>query len=230
MDIGKTMYQDTYSREAESKFASNDKGRWGRIKKLIGKAESRFQGYDDFNTGTRSISREARRHHISKGRLGSRHGRGDTKWLTNLTIKEIQRRQKLNNKERIFAVGKYQWIPKTFKEVVKAARLTGNEKFSPELQEKMFDSYYGETGKRPALKKLYKGEPTTIHEAGKDLSKEWAGLPVLSGSKRGKSYYPPPNKATVSPEQLEKVLDPSEKKARIKYDSWKQYYDKVPNK
>lgn len=60
--------------------------------------------------------------------------------LSNMTINEVLERNKLpfGDERRMNAVGKYQIIAKTMRGLVKSMRLTGEEKLTPEMQDKLF--------------------------------------------------------------------------------------------
>ena len=101
------------------------------------------------------------------------------------------------------AVGKYQIIRKTLRELVKATNLTGSEKFTPQLQDELAVALMNRRG----YSKWLSGELDTA-EFANNLAKEWASLPVVSGSKRGRSYYSGDglNESRISVDALLKVL------------------------
>ena len=101
------------------------------------------------------------------------------------------------------AVGKYQIIRKTMKDLKRTMGLTGKETFSQELQDKMFV----ELAKRRGYEKWANGDITS-EEFADNLAKEWASLPVVTGEKRGRSYYANDglNKALITPEEVLRAL------------------------
>lgn len=143
-------------------------------------------GYESSNRGTKNNEIQGSTHSTTR----------DNKKLSEMTIDEIRAKMKIksaDNADRLFAVGKYQLIPTTFEMAVKATGLSGDTVFNPETQEKLGQYLLFE--KRPALGAYIKGESDDINKALLEAAKEWASLPVPSGSKKGKSYYGKGNKA-----------------------------------
>lgn len=130
------------------------------------------------------------------------------KGLTNKTIKEVFNEQ---SKRKNTAIGRYQFIKPTLKGLVKKLKINENEIFSPKLQDRLAIELMREKGLKKYLNKKIKPS-----EFGNNLSRVWAGLPVLTegykGKKRGQSYYSGvgTNKAIISPEMLEKILNNEE--------------------
>jgi hypothetical protein len=162
----------------------------------IAKGESASAGgYDAMNQGTVGLG-------------GKVIGSGNSekiinKKLTDMTIGEIMSRaakpsdnaQKRQSEGLIFAAGRYQIIPDTLKGLVNAGIATKDEKFSPEVQDRLGMELIRQTG---ALKMASEGR---YDEAQNALAKVWAGIPLatdLNGKKAGQSYYAGPgNKASV---------------------------------
>lgn len=90
------------------------------------------------------------------------------------------------------AAGKYQIINKTLRNLVGVMGLTGKEKFTPDLQDRM-----GYQLLRYRGYDQFMADQISIVQFGKNLAQEWASLPVLAGTKnykgvnikRGVSYY-----------------------------------------
>lgn len=138
---------------------------------------------------------------ISKGEggynsvnLGERYGqRAATRNLTSMTVNEIMAAQR---KKEFNTVGRYQMTPPTFASGVKALGLSGNEKFTPELQERFFSEYLiGKAGGGAALD-FIKGKHNDINKAMIAMAQEWASFPVPHAMKghvqqvaAGQSYY-----------------------------------------
>lgn len=78
------------------------------------------------------------------------------------------------------AVGRYQFLQKTLKSVKKEMGLSGDEKMSPELQDRMAVHLM----RRRGLDSYLRGEIDQTHFVNR-LAQEWAGLPTTSGQ----SYY-----------------------------------------
>ena len=156
-------------------------------------------GYDAMNQGT-------------VGTAGKVIGSGNSekiinKKLTDMTIGEIMDRaakpsdnaQKRKADGLIFAAGRYQIIPETLKSLVKAGIASRDEKFSPEVQDRLGMELIKQTG---ALKLSSEGKYDDAQNA---LAKVWAGIPLATDTmnkatgqmmKAGQSYYAGPgNKA-----------------------------------
>lgn len=103
--------------------------------------------------------------------------------LSKMTINEILERNKLKagDKNRMNAVGKYQIIATTMKQAKKVMNLTGNEKFTKDMQERIFKEFL--IPKRKGLDNYLKGGKTSIEQAQYEASMEWASIPVPKGYK-----------------------------------------------
>ena len=162
----------------------------------IAKGESAGAGgYDAMNQGT-------------VGTAGKVIGSGNSekiinKKLTDMTIGEIMDRaakpsdnaQKRKAEGLIFAAGRYQIIPETLKSLVKAGIASRDEKFSPEVQDRLGMELIKQTG---ALKLSSEGKYDDAQNA---LAKVWAGIPLATDTmnkatgqmmKAGQSYYAGP--------------------------------------
>jgi len=126
--------------------------------------------------------------------------------LTDLTLRELMEFQALErgNENRIFAAGRYQFIPETTEYAIDRAGLSLDDKFSPENQDKMAMTLAMK--KRPALGAYLRGESDDIDAAMLGLAKEWASFPVPSGDKKGQSYYGGANKASHGVKETQQML------------------------
>jgi hypothetical protein len=142
------------------------RGAGGTLGDLIAKGEG---GYGSFNRGVAGDSR------------------GATMDFSKMTVGEIMTAQALpkGDKDRLFAVGKYQVIPSTLKGAASAMGLTGKEQFTPELQERVFAEYLLDK-KRPAIAGYIKGEHDNLGAAQRAGAREWASIADPS---TGKSFY-----------------------------------------
>jgi muramidase (phage lysozyme) len=109
------------------------------------------------------------------------------------------------------AAGAYQIIKPTLVMLKKDLHLSGNEKFTPDLQDRMCDKLLAKRG----LAAFLRGDISPT-EFGNNLAREWASFPLLSPGKRGnvslqrgQSYYDKfaGNSALVTAEKVETVLD-----------------------
>jgi hypothetical protein len=139
--------------------------------------------------------------------------------LTELTIADIQEKQM--NSSDMFAVGKYQLIPKTLAAAIKHLGIDTSERYSPTVQDKLFDGYLIRV-KRPEIIEFLEGEGD-VEEAIYGWAKEFASAGVRAGRKiakgiaqGGESYYAGDglNKAHITPDQMVKVLKESKKLRR----------------
>jgi len=129
-----------------------------RLRALIQKAESRRHGYDAVQYGA-TIK--------------------PPKKPTQMTIGEIY--QWIDDTPRQpHAIGRYQFIPKTLRRLVRKLELPMNIGFTPTVQDQLADILLNEAG----LQALYR-EEITRRTFMRNLAKIWAGLPLPSG----KSYY-----------------------------------------
>jgi hypothetical protein len=128
------------------------------------------------------------------------------KKLTDMTIGEIMAKgakktdsaEKRRDQGLIFAAGRYQIIPETLKGLVDSGIASKDEKFSPEVQDRLGMQLIKQTG---ATKLAAEGK---YDEAQNALAKTWAGIPLATDvvdkkgnlKKAGQSFYAGPgNKA-----------------------------------
>ena len=106
--------------------------------------------------------------------------------VTQMTIKEVQQWQRKAARagSKSVAVGGYQIIGKTFNGLVSEMGLTGDELFDANMQDQMGMRLLHRRGYNDWLNGSLSDE-----DFGNKLAQEWAGLPVMSGAKRGRSYY-----------------------------------------
>lgn len=114
--------------------------------------------------------------------------------LSKLSINDVLARNTLgfSDKNRMNAVGKYQIIASTMRELVGYMHLSGNEKLTPEMQDKLFEGLL-------RMKGIYKhlvGKDADIQKAMIMIAKTWAsaGVPIaMMGAHRmleaGESFY-----------------------------------------
>lgn len=148
---------------------------------ILGDAISSGEG--DYNSVNRGLVR---------GRnLGSTRAN-----LSDMTINEVLARNKLQpgDPNRMNAVGRYQIIASTMRELVKRMGLSGEEKLTPEMQ----DSLFGGVLKffAPKAYAYAIGQHDDLNAAMTDVAKQWAsvGVPVaMRGRSRqvdaGESFY-----------------------------------------
>ncbi len=108
------------------------------------------------------------------------------------------------------ATGRYQFMRATLRGLKAEMALSGNERFTPALQDKLGYQLL----QRRGFNEFVAGQMSAT-AFGKNLAKEWASLPVLAATrgrhrliKRGMSYYVGDklNKALVHPAKVEAIL------------------------
>lgn len=177
-------------------------GGYRELLDLIGKGEG---GYNSMNQGTigdRIVGSTPN----AKSKIG--------KNLTEMTIGEIMNRQSylMNPKNPqisnygIYAAGKYQIIPGTMPTAVSEAKLSKDDLFSPENQEKLGMGLI--TGKRPYVGQYLRGEHNDLKGAMMELSLEFASIP---NPNTGNSNYGSGNRALHTVKEVERVLKNSRK-------------------
>lgn len=161
------------------------------LRDLIHRGESQARGYDDYNGGT----------YI--GHDGQPHIRGSSRAIdfSSMTLGEVQARQ---HRGEIFAVGLYQIIPDTMDGAVATLGLDPNQRFTPELQDRIFSQYLV-TDKRPEVRDYVTGKPhATLHAAEVAMALEWASFG--DPDRGGASHYGGANSASISVEETAQAL------------------------
>jgi peptidoglycan hydrolase-like protein with peptidoglycan-binding domain len=98
--------------------------------------------------------------------------------FSQMTLDELARRQGLpiSDPDKVFAVGKYQIIPPTMRGAVEKLHLDTNERYTPEIQERIFADYLIRD-KRPDIYSYIIGQTSaSLHGAQKAASQEWASI------------------------------------------------------
>ncbi|MDR6843261.1 XVIPCD domain-containing protein [Pseudoxanthomonas sacheonensis] len=186
---------------------------------LMRQGESGAAGYNAYNRGTYT------------GSDGKQHIRGANGAIdfSQFTLEQVQDLQHLGRQDpdRVFAIGKYQIIPTTMDRSVEALGLDRSQRFTPQLQDKIFSEYLI-VDKRPAVHDYITGEPgASLQAAQKGLAMEWASFG--DPDKGGRSYYGGANRASITLEQSASALNQmrEEYKANIDKgvspdDAWKK--------
>jgi len=101
--------------------------------------------------------------------------------VTGRTINEILRSQSLppTDPRRMFAVGRYQIIGPTLRLAVRAMHLTGNERFTPELQDRIFAEYL--LPHTPGLANFIFHGRGSVEDAQYAAARRWASIAVPQG-------------------------------------------------
>jgi muramidase (phage lysozyme) len=105
--------------------------------------------------------------------------------LTQMTIQQVLNWQdSIDDKYKSEAVGRYQFLEDTLRSIYSRVGLSPTDLFSPANQDKLAIYQFRVRG----LDRYLAGSITAENFAN-NLAKEWASLPVVSGSGAGKSYY-----------------------------------------
>lgn len=114
------------------------------------------------------------------------NGRNQKTDFTSMTVNDVLKWQDdfVNKGSPSSAVGRYQIIRKTMRSLVTELNLKGDELFDTQMQDRMAMHLLEKRG----LSRYKKGQMSAERFAN-NLAMEWASLPVVSGPKRGLSYY-----------------------------------------
>ena len=120
------------------------------------------------------------------GQLESRNGYntmaggGNKKQLTSMTINEVLQYQNSRGRN-MKAAGKWQIMPNTLRGLKKSMNLTGEELFTPEMQDRMaFELAMNRKGYRQFAKATGDEKLALMGAAQNDLAKEWASMPMAN--------------------------------------------------
>ena len=162
---------------------------------------------------------------VNRGRAGDSPGDWTKnnlgKSLTEMSIKEIRQHQGGKNKDcwyngkkgkaNLFAVGRYQLIPCTLQyATIGIEDLDVRTIYEPEVQDAF--GVFLLFVKRPVVGEYLLGEHNDFKEAGQELAKEFASVPIQYSNgkcKRGQSYYcgdRAGNKAHIALEDIERAM------------------------
>ena len=139
--------------------------------KQLGSAISHGEGnYESYNTGTIKNKVIHSFLYPAKGTI------------TNKTINQIIESYTLSPRDtsRMFAVGKYQITPDPMREAKLKLKLSGNEKFDENLQERIFREYLIPS-KRPKLGNFVLKGIGNTEDAQYEAAKEWASIATPQG-------------------------------------------------
>ena len=138
--------------------------------------------------------------------------------LEDLTFAEIFELQSImdpTDPNRLFAVGRYQIIPETMREIFPHSGLSLDDKFTPENQDVLgtllvVGNEETNYAKRAALAAYIRGESDNLQAAMLDFAREWASAP---DPRTGMSYYGHGNRASHTREEVANALYAS----RVRY-------------
>jgi hypothetical protein len=178
--------------------AARNSGQLQEIGRLISGGEGNYESY---NTGTWRVPGG----HVGHSELNPPRGT-----VTGRTINEILSTSSLpgTDRRRLFAVGQYQITFPRLRGAVAAMGLTGNERMTPELQDRIFAEYLVPTAHNGALGRYIFEGTGTVDDAQYAAAREWASIALPQGrlTESGRrsdgtmTYYDkgPANRANVS--------------------------------
>ena len=107
-------------------------------------------------------------------------GGGNKKQLTSMTINEVLQYQNSRGRN-MKAAGKWQIMPNTLRGLKKSMNLTGDELFTPEMQDRMaFELAMNRKGYRQFANATGAEKLALMGAAQNDLAKEWASMPMAN--------------------------------------------------
>ena len=114
------------------------------------------------------------------------YGKNKSAKLDKMSLNEVIafQRGRVKKGSKSSAVGRYQFLSKTLNSLKSELGLKGNEKFTPDLQDKLGMQLLKRRGYDD-----FKAGKIDSKQFANNLAKEWASMPVVSGKKKGGSYY-----------------------------------------
>lgn len=149
-------------------------GRDEAIRKIGDAIASGEGNYESYNTGTRGVK---------DGKVGYSYLRPPAGTVTDKTIDGILATEALsgNNPKRLFAVGKYQVTSPTLRDAKKRLGLTGKERLTPALQEKIFRDFLLPKAGSGALGRFVQDGECSVEDAQFAAAQRWASIGVPKG-------------------------------------------------
>jgi LysM repeat protein len=144
-----------------------------RLGKVITIGEGNYESY---NTGTKGVA---------GGKVGHSYRHPDAGTVTEKTINQILNTERLSgyNSNRMFATGKYQTTISTLRLAKDALNLTGNERYTPQLQERIFRDFLLQKAGNGKLADFVLNGKGSVDSAQLAAAKEWASIAVPAGYK-----------------------------------------------
>ena len=139
---------------------------------------------------------------VNRGRAGDTPGGiqgllGQT--FENFTVREVMNLQRT----RLYAVGRYQFIPSTLRLAVRLSDVSELDMFTPETQNRLFAALL--EFKRPAIAAYIRGHHDFLGWALNELAKEWASIEYKNG--RGFYDHIGGNRAHISRADVKEVIE-----------------------
>ena len=184
-----------------------------KILDFIGKGEGSYNASNSGNIPNGGIARSiGGTSWVAFNNVTKKQINANQKLLSTMTIGEIQKLQAGKSPHyhpnyrpvrTLFAVGRYQIIPKTMPSALSGAGIGPSDIFNKANQDKLgLGLIYGT--KRPRLRDYLKGsDNVTLEQAHLDFAREWASVPKPSG---GTVYNDGANKSSHSVTEVRNVL------------------------
>ena len=163
--------------------------------------------YESYNSGTKNVKGDKVGYSFRNPLKGT---------VTSKTIKQIIENAKAkdgNDKDRLFATGKYQTTYYTLQVGVESGYFTGAKIYDANMQEKVFRDFL--ISKRSKLYDFVQNGKGTLVDAQYDAAQEWASVAVPNGlklkdgtkSNGSKSFYEKKGQNSSSKESTKKVIE-----------------------
>lgn len=128
---------------------------------------------------------------------------GGIQGLTGMTFENYTVGQVMDmQRTRLYAVGRYQFIPVTLRFAVRHSEVDELDMFTPEVQDKLMAALI--LYKRPSVGAYLRGDHDLLGWALNDMAKEWASIEYRAG--RGFYDHVGGNRAHITRAELTKVL------------------------
>ena len=145
---------------------------------MLQRGESARRGYNDYN-----------RYAPRQGGPGHFRGPDEPIDFSQMTLDEIRANQQRgwNHPDKLHAVGRYQIIGTTLQGAMDSMGLSGSERFTPQMQDRILANYLLRD-KQPAIEAYITGQPgATLRGAQIGMANEWASV---AHPDSGRSVYP----------------------------------------
>ena len=201
-DEGRTIPPRHMSNVANRPIGAADK-KPNLLLRVMGKGKTDIKS----NLMDTIASGEGNYNSYNKGKAGDSR---DPLPISSYTLGEIMRRQASTEADKLFAVGRYQIIPSTMIEAMKALKLPLDTKFTPEVQDMIFRSFLLKK-KRPQVYDYVTGKNDNLEGAQLAVSQEFASVGIprnVAGKTKDSSYYGDVgnNKASISSDKVGVLL------------------------
>ncbi|MDR6796742.1 LysM peptidoglycan-binding domain-containing protein [Acinetobacter calcoaceticus] len=156
-----------------SPSVTNNKSIVELVKELGDAIASGEGSYEAWNAGAPEGKR------VKFGKMNDRAGT-----ITGKTINQLldaSKKYTWKDERRRFATGKYQTIPQTLLNAKTSLKLSGEELYNGDMQERVFREYL--LLNRTSIKALIENGNSTVDQAMIDASKEWASIALPKGVK-----------------------------------------------